>query len=141
MQDSFFVNVGKRLLKISFSEILYIEAARKYVYIFTTAKKYLILASMCSAERILPRDQFCRIHRSYIVSLKHTSAFDNESVYIADQMLPIGKQYRESLQKCVIIFSGETVSDESEERNGYLQQIKSTSHIKTAAMVENGVSS
>ena len=107
MHDYLFVKLDKKFSKIFFSDILYAEAVKKYVKIVTIKKVYLILASMCSVEHILPSSQFCRIHRSYIVSLNHTSHFDNELVYIGDKIFPIGKQHRGILQEKVIILSGE----------------------------------
>jgi len=107
MQDYFFVKNNKKQSKIFFWEILYVEAVKKYILIVTTKKKYLVPGSMCTAERILPTSQFCRIHRSYIISLEHATDFDNETVYIGESFFPIGKQYRGSLQKKVIVLSDE----------------------------------
>jgi len=107
MQDYFFIKNNKKQSKIFFWEILYVEAEKKYIRIVTTKKKYLVQGSMCSAEKILPETQFCRIHRSYIISLDHATDFDNETVYIGENFFPIGKQYRGSLQKRVIILSDE----------------------------------
>jgi len=112
MQDFLFVKLDKKFSKIFFSEIMYAEAVKKYVRIVTTRRAYLILASMCSVEQILPSNQFCRIHRSYIVSLTHTTDFDNDLVYIGNKILPIGKQHRASLQERVTILTGEMRSDD-----------------------------
>jgi len=107
MNDFVFIKIGKKFSKIYLAEIKYAEAVKKYVRIVTSKKTYLILASMCMVEKVLPANQFCRIHRSYLVSLEHTTDFDNEVVYIGDKIFPIGKQYRGILQQRVITLSND----------------------------------
>jgi DNA-binding LytR/AlgR family response regulator len=107
MQDYMFVKLDKKFSKIFYSDIIYAEAVKKYVRIITTRRAYLILASMSSVEKILPQNQFCRIHRSYIISLNHITDFDNELVYIGNKILPIGRQHRGTLQERVVILSDE----------------------------------
>ena len=108
MQDFLFVKFGKKFSKIYFSEIMYAEADKKYVRIITTKKAYLILSAMGSVEKVLPPNQFCRVHRSYIVSLQYMTDFENDLVYIGDKIFPMGKQYKESLHKRVITLSNDT---------------------------------
>ena len=87
---------------------MYAEADKKYVRIITTKKAYLILSAMGSVEKVLPPNQFCRVHRSYIVSLQYMTDFENDLVYIGDKIFPMGKQYKESLHKRVITLSNDT---------------------------------
>ena len=111
MHDFFFPKLGKTFLRIYYSDIIYAEAVKKYVRIVTTKKTYLVLSSMCLVEQTLPLSYFCRIHRSYIISLNHLTAFDNEVVYLGDNFFPIGKQYRGILQQRVTILSGDGKND------------------------------
>jgi len=107
MHDFLFLKLGKKFSKISFSDIMYAEAVKKYVRIVTPKKVHLILSSMCLVEKVLPSSQFCRIHRSYIISLHYMTDFDSEVVYIGDKIFPIGKQHRGILQERVIILSSD----------------------------------
>ena len=108
MQDYLFVKLGKKYSKICFSEIMYAEAAEKYVRIITSKRAYLILSAIGLVERVLPANQFCRVHRSFIVSLKYMTDFENDIVYIGDKIFPMGKLYKESLYKRVITLSNDT---------------------------------
>jgi hypothetical protein len=117
MQDFLFIKLGKKFSKIFFTEIIYVEAVKKYVRIVTAKKVYLILASMCSVERVLPASQFCRIHRSYIISLRYTTDFDSDVVYIGEKIFPIGKQHSGMLHERVIILSGEIRNESSLNNN------------------------
>lgn len=107
MQDYVFIKLDKKFSKIPLSEIMYAEALKKYVRIVTAKRAYMVLSSMCAVEQILPPSQFCRIHRSYIISLNYATDFDNESVYLGNKMFPIGKQHKAALQQRVVILSSE----------------------------------
>ena len=109
MHDFLFLKLDKKFLKLCYSEIAYAEAEKKYVRIVTPRKTFLVLSSITSVEKILPGDQFCRIHRSYIISLQHMTGFDNEVAYIGDKIFPIGKQHRQVLQDKVIILSNDKI--------------------------------
>ena len=111
MANYLFIKVDGVSLKTSFSDVIYIEAVNKYVRIITKKKVYLIAATMHYIENILPSDLFCRIHRSYIVSLEHTDKFDNDILFIASKELPIGKQYKNNLCSKVTTLFSETSRD------------------------------
>jgi two-component system, LytTR family, response regulator len=89
------------------------EAASKYVKVITPKKTFLVTASMCCLEKKLPPHLFCRIHRSYIISLRHASHFDAETVYLNDVpgSLPIGKQYRGVLQQRLFVITDDETDD------------------------------
>jgi two-component system, LytTR family, response regulator len=104
MQDFFFIHDNKQYLQILFSEIEYIESVKKYVKIFTASTPHLVPVSLSYAETRLPPELFCRIHKSYIISLKHTKLFDSEVVHVAGKTLPLGKHYKDILQQKVNIW-------------------------------------
>jgi two-component system LytT family response regulator len=106
MSNFLFIKIDGENLKVYFSDIIYLEAVNKYVRIVTKKRIYLVSATMKNIEQILPPDQFCRIHRSYIISLEHTEKFGNDLLSISNKELPIGKQYKSSLcSKVTILYS------------------------------------
>ncbi|MDE6434715.1 MAG: DNA-binding response regulator [Lachnospiraceae bacterium] len=54
--------------RIPYSQILYVEARNRRVYIRIKSKEYGIYGSLDALERVLP-EQFKRCHRSYIVNI------------------------------------------------------------------------
>lgn len=102
-QDFIFIRKGKNNEKVFYIDILYIEAAKKYSKIVTLKNNYLVLAPLCEIENQLPSLFFCRIHKSYVVSLWHISYFNTELVNISSKQIPVGRQYREVLFKSVRI--------------------------------------
>jgi len=107
MQDFLFFKIEKLYVRLWFSEILYIQAENKYATIVTPQRSYLTLSSMNHIEKMLPSELFCRIHRSYIVSLRNICRFDNELVYIGDKKIPIAEQYKNILKNSVVIVNGD----------------------------------
>lgn len=98
-KDFVFVNVQKRKVKILFSEILYIESQREYIKIVTTRGEYLSKMSTNEIEEILPEHIFKRIHRSFIVSVNQIDAYTAEVVEIKGVPIPIGRGYKDVIDK------------------------------------------
>ncbi len=101
----FFIRTDGKYVKLCFSEILYAEGSRNYIKIFTETKQYLVLITMKRLEQFLPTSLFIRIHKSFIVSLEKIVQFDKERVWLKDKELPVGHQYRNELEKSVLIIN------------------------------------
>ena len=98
-KDYLFLNVQKKKVKILFSEIAYIESQREYIKIVTAKKEYTSKMSTHEIQSLLPGNLFKRIHRSYIVSLNKIDAYTAEMVEVNGVSLPIGRGYRDVLEK------------------------------------------
>ncbi|MFC2086153.1 LytR/AlgR family response regulator transcription factor [Bacteroidota bacterium] len=71
-EDRFMVTSNSALYFIKISSFVLITASQDYTEILTTEnKKYLTSKSMHEWEEKLPKQMFCRIHRSYIVNFEH----------------------------------------------------------------------
>jgi two-component system, LytTR family, response regulator len=99
-QDYFFVNVDYSLLKVMYSDIIWIEGLKDYVKIHlkSTEKPIIARLSMKSLEEELPTALFLRIHKSYIVSKSFITAIRKNSVFIKDMELPIGENYKDAIE-------------------------------------------
>ena len=95
-KDHLFLNVQKKKVKISFSDILYIESQKEYIKIVTTKTEFLSKLSTTEMEKMLPQHLFKRIHRSYIVSVDKIDSYTAEMVEINGIPIPIGRDYRDS---------------------------------------------
>ena len=104
-EDFFFVKADKKLVKIKYDEILYIEGLKDYVIIRLEQGRVVTLQTMKSLEDKLPLNKFKRIHRSYIVSIDKIHAVDGTSVDVYEKgqikQLPIGKNYKDEILEIV----------------------------------------
>lgn len=83
------------LVKIPFSEILYIETMDDHLKIHQLGRKVIItLMSMKKIAEKLPEKQFVRIHRSFIVALDKVEAVRANTLSIGLQEIPIGTNYK-----------------------------------------------
>ncbi len=99
--EFFFVKADKKLVKINFDDVIYIEGLKDYVIISLEQGRIITLQTMKSLEEKLPPGRFRRIHRSYIVSLDKITAVDGNMVEVMERgkpkLLSIGKNYRDEL--------------------------------------------
>ena len=95
--DYIFVKADKKLIKLHFNDIFYIEGLKDYVILHTPQKRIVTLQTMKSLETKLPADIFMRIHRSYIVNLGNISVVEGNTVQINSKIIPIGKNYKDVL--------------------------------------------
>lgn len=90
MQDYFFVRRDKHYEQVNFQDILYIKAKLNYIQIVTEQKTILVMNSLTMISKHLPKELFCRIHNSFIVSLWHVMAFDRNFVYLYEMPGAVG---------------------------------------------------
>jgi DNA-binding LytR/AlgR family response regulator len=90
-----FVRADRKMLKISFDEILYIESLSDYIKIHTTSKTIITRETISNMEAKLPQKKFLRIHRSYIIALQKITSYTNEFIEINNKALAISRTYKE----------------------------------------------
>lgn len=99
--DFFFVKADKKLIKIHFNEILYIEGLKDYVIIKKESGRVIALQTMKSLESKLPSNIFMRVHRSYIININKIKAVIGNAIEIVEsgqaKHIPIGKNYKDDL--------------------------------------------
>jgi len=102
-QSEQFINLraDRKNLKISLDDILYIESLKDYIKVVTINRVILTKQSISSIEEILPRHQFIRIHRSFIVSIIKIESFTNEMIEIGKKQLPISRMYKLDVNKAL----------------------------------------
>ncbi len=103
--DFFFVKSDKKMMKVYYRDILYIEGLKDYVIIRTETGRVITLQTMKSLVEKLPSGIFQRIHRSYILNLNKLTAIEGNMVQLTEKgqlkMIPIGKNYRDELSAIV----------------------------------------
>jgi two-component system LytT family response regulator len=99
-ETSIFVRSDRKMVKVRFSEIRYVESLSDYVKIFTNQETIVTRETISNIESKLPSKEFLRTHRSYIVSMNKINSFTNEFVELDKKAIPISRSYKENvLQK------------------------------------------
>ncbi|WP_443939317.1 LytR/AlgR family response regulator transcription factor [Pedobacter sp. MW01-1-1] len=93
--DYFFVKADRRIFKVYFNNILFIQGLKDYVVMHTENQKVITAMNIKTIHDQLPKDVFVRVSKSYIINAKHISSVDNNTVYIGTNEIPIGNIYRD----------------------------------------------
>jgi len=83
--------------KIYVKDILYIEGLKNYVAIHLVENQIITNNTLKNIENLLPKSEFIKTHKSFIVSLRHIKKTDSLSVYINNRDIPIGDTYKKEL--------------------------------------------
>jgi two-component system LytT family response regulator len=99
--DFFFLPIDYSLVKIHFSDIIWVEGSGDYVKIHlkSAPKPLLVRMSTRAMEAELPSDKFLRIHKSYIVSIASITAVRKNSLFLKELELPVGETYRDVVRQ------------------------------------------
>jgi len=97
--SAIYVKSGYKHIRINTDEILYIESVKDYVKIVTNISTILTRYRIGDMETELAGKDFLRIHRSFIINLKHLSAFTASDVHVGKIELPIGESYKAIVTK------------------------------------------
>lgn len=90
-----FFNVDKKRIKLYLDEILYIESIRDYIRITARDKSIHTKFQISQIEELLAKNNFIRVHRSFIVAKDKISAYTATDVEINNKQIPIGRSYKE----------------------------------------------
>lgn len=100
-EEYLFLKVEYQLVRIAFSDILYIEGLKDYVKVWlkNAEKPVLSLTSLKSLEEKLPARRFMRVHRSFIVSLDKINSITRNSLQIGKINIAVGDQYKDAFNQ------------------------------------------
>ena len=99
--DFIFVNTEHKIQKIELDDILYIEGLKDYISIFTKTERVITLQNMKKMEETLPKGEFIRVHKSYIISIDKIESIERSRITIAKKIIPIGDTYRDEFFKLI----------------------------------------
>lgn len=92
-----FLKEGTSLIKLKHEDILYIKGLKDYVRVMTKSKEYIMLYTFKELLKELPKDQFIRIHNSFIVNTTHIEVIEKNSIIIAGEQIPIGNTFKSNM--------------------------------------------
>lgn len=92
--DYFFVRADRKMIKICFADILFIESLSDYIKIHLTNKTVVTRETITNIEAKLPQKDFIRTHRSFIASILNIDSFTNEYVEIQKKIIPISRSHK-----------------------------------------------
>ncbi|WKN44756.1 LytR/AlgR family response regulator transcription factor [Tunicatimonas pelagia] len=99
--EHIYLKIDSLLVKFDLKDIHWVEAYGDYVRIKTPQKLYTVYATLKSVEDTLPKTQFLRVHRSFIIRVDKIMNIDQGNLQIADKIIPISQSYRKKLMESI----------------------------------------
>ena len=95
-QNALLVRSDYALVRIEFSDILYLETMEDYIRIHRKNRDFVrTIMSMKKMLEKLPKSDFKRVHRSYTVNQQAITAIRGKNIFIGEIIIPIGKTFEE----------------------------------------------
>ena len=93
----FFIKADNSLVKIMYTDVLFVEALQNYVTIHTTTKKYISYLTFKSVEDYLPVGAFIKVHKSFIIAASRVDSIDGNEIHIGQHRIPISRNLKEEV--------------------------------------------
>jgi len=101
-QSYLFVRSGYQHIKIFHEDILFIEGVRDYRKINCRDDKKIMTSETFSAlESKLPGSQFCRVHKSFLISLNKIESIEKDRIKIQNKIIPVSEMYKADFYKLI----------------------------------------
>lgn len=94
-----FVRQDRKMEKVDFSDILYVESYADYIKIHLKDRVLVVRESISNFENKLPESQFIRFHRSFIGNILAIDSYTHEFLEIGEKTLTISRSYKEEVLK------------------------------------------
>lgn len=93
--EYFFVKSDRRYFKVNYKDVLFIEGLKDYVIIQLSDQRIITRMNLKTIYELLPKKEFLRVNKSYIVNTNHIDSFDNNDIFIGNYEIAIGNTYRD----------------------------------------------
>ncbi|MEM7513195.1 MAG: LytTR family DNA-binding domain-containing protein [Bacteroidota bacterium] len=93
-----FLKVDKRLEKVRFADILFLEAMQNYVKVFVGEKVLVVHQPLKKLKELLPEEDFLQTHKSFLVAKSHVTAIEGNQLIVENiHKLPISRNKKQKV--------------------------------------------
>ena len=104
MTKPIFVWQDKTLKRLLPEQVAFLATEKNYTRIFMIDESFfMVRATLANATKVLPKDMFIKIHRSFVVSVLHINSIHKDHVEVLGAPVPVARQYYEGLMKRVSV--------------------------------------
>ncbi len=100
-EEIFIKKKNSTLVRLSYDDILWVEALENYVIVSTFDEKFTIHFTMKAVIDKFPESRFKRVHRSYIVNVSKIKMIEDNVIVVdtkqGEKVIPIGKSFKDNL--------------------------------------------
>lgn len=100
--DYFFIKCETRYEKIFFDDLLFVEALQNYVVLHTATRRFVSYLTFKSVEDYLPKNEFLKVHKSYIVSISKIDNIDGTDIKIGEHTIGISRTNKDEILNSIL---------------------------------------
>jgi len=93
-----FFKSGPQTHPVKLGDILYLEKDSNYMTVHLKTRSILIRENMSDVFKLVPESDFIRVHKSFVVAIRHIGLIEFQQITINGEKIPVGSTYRESLR-------------------------------------------
>jgi len=95
---SILIKSGPQTYQVKVNDILYLEKDGNYITVHLKDRKILIRENMGDIFDLVPAADFIRVHKSFVVAVRHITMIEVHQLTINNETIPIGSTYRDALR-------------------------------------------
>jgi len=96
-----FIKDDKKQHQLALDKLIYIKANGNFSSVYHAGGHILSQMKISDFEKLLPKDKFSRVHRSYIVAHHEITLVKANEVVLGGTVIPVGRVYKDHLAKIV----------------------------------------
>ncbi len=100
--DYFFVRCDCKFEKVFFRDVSYVEGMQNYAVIHVADRKLITYITLTSLENQLPKDQFLKVHKSFLISVPHVKAIEGDEIILERARIPMSRTLREQVVQQIL---------------------------------------
>jgi DNA-binding LytR/AlgR family response regulator len=100
--DYFFVRCDRKFEKVFFQDVSYIEGMQNYAVIHLTDRKLITYITLTSLENQLPKDQFLKVHKSFLISVPHVKAIEGDEIILENARIPMSRTLHDQVVQQIL---------------------------------------
>jgi DNA-binding LytR/AlgR family response regulator len=100
-EDYMLLKSDKKIYKVNYNDIIYIESYGDYLKVFTSEKCIVTHEKISSMEEKLPDDKFIRVHKSFIIPIDKIKFIEGNQINMTNIVIPVGMGFRENLLRII----------------------------------------
>nr|NQU91874.1 response regulator transcription factor [Bacteroidota bacterium] len=90
-----FLRTSNKIQKVVLDQILFIKGMSDYLEVKMARERILVLMNFEEISKLLPKENFIRVHRSYILNVHHIDSIERNHVQIGEESIPVSQGYRD----------------------------------------------
>lgn len=93
--EAIFIKQNYKFIKVNLNDVYFLEAKNNHTCIATKDKNFVVRHPLNLVMEKFDRPYFIRVHRSYAINMDHLDTFNNNSVFLRDREIPLGRNYKD----------------------------------------------